>query len=169
VLQDYQLSSGQKVNLKKSSIFFGPGCSGDKKVHLKRSIGINSEALSERYLGLPTVVGRSKEGSFQYITERSWGKVKGWKGQGMSKEAKGVLVKSVLQAVPAYPMSCFQFTKKQCKKISGVSSNFWWGTKDGQRKVHWISWDKMCISKDQGGLGFHDFECFNKAFLTKQG
>jgi hypothetical protein len=66
-------------------------------------------------------------------------------------------------------MSCFQFTKKQCKKISGVSSNFWWGTKDGQRKVYWISWDKMCRSKDRGGLDFCDFECFNKAFLAKQG
>jgi hypothetical protein len=169
VLQDYEISSGQKVNLQKSSLFFGPGCTQDQKAELKRNIGISCEALSECYLGLPTVVGRSKEGCFKYITERSWGKVKGWKGQGMSKEAKCILVKSVLQAVPAFPMSCFLFTKNQCKKLSSISSNFWWGAKDGQRKVHWIGWDRMCKRKENGGLGFRDFECFNQALLAKQG
>jgi hypothetical protein len=62
VLQDYELSSGQKVNLQNSSIYFGPGCRPELKTELENSIGISCEALSERYLGLPTVVGRSKNG-----------------------------------------------------------------------------------------------------------
>jgi hypothetical protein len=169
VLHDYEVSSGQKVNLQKSSIFFGPGCNADLKRDLKQNIGIECEALTECYLGLPTVVGRSKEGTFKYLTDRSWGKVKGLKGQGMSKEGRGILVKSVLQAVPAYAMSCFQLNKSQCKKLSLVSSTFWWGDADGKRKVHWIGWDRMCRSKASGGLGFRDFECFNQAFLAKQG
>jgi hypothetical protein len=169
VLHDYEVSSGQRVNLQKSSVFFGSGCNENLKAGLKQQIGIGCEALSERYLGLPTVVGRSKEGCFQYLTERTWGKVRGLKGQGMSKEGRSTLVKSVLQAVPGFAMSCFQLAKKQCKKLSSVSSNFWWGESDGQRKVHWISWERMCKSKQTGGLGFRDFECFNKAFLAKQG
>jgi hypothetical protein len=71
------------------------------------------------------------------------GEVKGLKGQGMSKEGKSVLVKSVLQAVPAYTMSCFQLSKKLCKQLSSISSNFWWGDKDGHKKVHWIAWERM--------------------------
>lgn len=169
ILHDYELSSGQRVNLQKSSIFFGPGSSEDLRQKLKGDIGITCEALSERYLGLPTVVGRAKEGCFKYLTERSWGKVKGWKGQGMSKEGKCILIKSVLQAVPAYAMSCFQLTKKQCKQLSSVSSNFWWGDSEGRKKVHWIGWDRMCKSKQAGGMGFRDYGCFNQAFLAKQG
>jgi hypothetical protein len=115
VLQDYEVSSGQKVNLGKSSAYFGPGCDEDLKNSLKADIGVSSEALSERYLGLPTVVGRSKDGCFKYITDRSWNKVNGLKGQGMSKAAKGTLVKSVLQAVPAFPMSYFQMTQNNAK------------------------------------------------------
>jgi hypothetical protein len=131
-------------------------------------MGISCEALSERYLGLPTVVGRSKNGSFGYITDRTWNKVKGLKGQGLSKEAKGTLVKSVLQAVHAYLMSCFMFTKSQCSKLGSISSRFWWGDSQEQKKVHWVAWDRMCRSKSTGGLGFRDFECFNQAFLAKQ-
>jgi hypothetical protein len=56
------VSSGQKVNLGKSSVYFGPGCEEDLKNTLKADIGISSEA---RYLGLPTVVGRSKRWLFQ--------------------------------------------------------------------------------------------------------
>jgi hypothetical protein len=66
----YEAPSGQKVNLQKSSIYFGEGCNVGKKEELKQTIGVEAEALSERYLGLPTVVGRSKDGCFQYITER---------------------------------------------------------------------------------------------------
>jgi hypothetical protein len=139
ILIDYELSSGQKVNLQKSSIFFGKGCQEGVKVNLKQAIGIESEALSERYLGLPTVIGRSKEGSFKHIRERSWGKIKGLKGQGMSKEGRSILVKSILQAVPTYAMSCFWFSKKTCKQLSLISSNFGWGDTDGKRKVHWVS------------------------------
>jgi hypothetical protein len=85
----------------------------------------------------------------------------------MSQEGKCILVKSVLWAVLAYAMSFFQLTKKQCKKLSSVSFDFWWGNKDGKRKVHWIAWDRMCKSKQSGGMGFRDYLCFTQDFLAK--
>jgi hypothetical protein len=96
VLRVYEEGSGQKVNKQKSSVFFGKGCQAAAKSELLDIIGITCDALSEKYLGLPTVVGRSKDGAFKHITERSWGKVHGWKGQGLSMEGKETLIKSVL-------------------------------------------------------------------------
>jgi hypothetical protein len=54
VMQEYEVSSGQKVNLTKSSIYFGEGLENEEKERLKGIIGINCEAISEKYLGLPT-------------------------------------------------------------------------------------------------------------------
>jgi hypothetical protein len=168
VLRRYEECSGQKVNLQKSAIYFGKGCNETARASLKQVINIDCEALSERYLGLPTVVGRDRNGAFKYLTESSRGKVKGWKGQGLSKKGKEILVKSVLQSVPTYPMGCFQLTKGQCGQLTSIASRFWWGAADGQRKVHWISWERMCKAKRGGGMGFRDYTDFNQALLAKQ-
>jgi hypothetical protein len=168
ILQDYEVCSGQRINKQKSSIFFGKGCNVDLKRGLKETIGISYGALSEKYLGLPTAVGRSKEGAFKNLPERSWGKVHSWKGQGLSMDGKGTLIKSVLQAVPTYPMGCFQLSKKTCSKLTSIATGFWWGSADGKRKVPWISWDRMCVAKRNGGLGFQNFAVFNQALLAKQ-
>ena len=77
ILEKYEKSSGQKVNVQKSSIFFGKGSHDVMKDQIKQIVGIQSEALSERYLGLPTLVGRSKDVTFKHVTECAKGKVCG--------------------------------------------------------------------------------------------
>jgi hypothetical protein len=119
-------------------------------------------------MGLPTVVGRSKDGAFKHVVDRSWGKVHGSKGQGLSMDGNETLIKSVLQAVSTYPMSCFWLSKKMCKSLKSVSSRFWWGEANDKRKIPWVAWDKMCLPKRKGGMGFQDFEAFNQALLAKQ-
>jgi hypothetical protein len=144
VLQRYEASSGQRVNLQKSSIFFGKGCQEEHKVVLKQVLGVDQEALSERYLGLPTVVGRSKDGCFKHLRERSWEKIGGWKGQGMSKAAREVLIKSVLQAVLHIPCLVFNY-RRRCLASLGLSHRGFGGEKKKERGRFLGSAGRKCV------------------------
>jgi hypothetical protein len=65
-------------------------------------------------------------------------------------------------------MSVFLFPKGLCSEINSLMQKFWWGHKEKEKKIAWMSWSKMGNSKGKGGMGFRDFTCFNKALLAKQ-
>ena len=136
---------------------------------LKQELGINLEAFTERYLGLPTAVGRITSGSFEHIGERSRSSMHGWAERYLACAGREVLLKFVTQAIPTHSMSCFKLTKKVCKQLTSSMAKFWWSSSIGRRSLHWISWEKLSTSKTQGGMGFREFEKFNLALFGKHG
>jgi hypothetical protein len=56
VLQHYSEGSGQRVNLQKSSIFFGNRCPRAIKERVMNELNIYNEALQSKYLGMPTCI-----------------------------------------------------------------------------------------------------------------
>ena len=96
---------------------------------------VPNETLSEKYLGMPSDVGSSKNGAFKYLRDRVWSKVKGWMEKLLSAGGKEVLIRSVAQAIPVYSMSCFLLPRGLCQHINSLIRKFWWGGKEGERKV----------------------------------
>jgi hypothetical protein len=113
ILETYRRGSGQLINKQRSAVLFSANCDQDTKETVKSSLQIESEALSEKYLGLPTAVGKVVDGTFDYSADRIRSFVHGW---GVNP-----------QAVPTYPMSSFKLPAPVCKKMKSYMWNYWWG------------------------------------------
>jgi hypothetical protein len=107
ILDIYSRGSGQLVNKDKSAVFFSRNCTDQMKAEIRQGLDIKHEALAERYLGLPTSVGRSTIKTFGYMPTRIRNLIGTWSGREASYAGREVLLKSVAQAVPTYSMSCF--------------------------------------------------------------
>ena len=75
---------------------------------IKNTLGVEEIRSYEKYLGLPSLVGKNKKASFNYIKERVWRKLQGWEEQLLSQAVREILIKAVAQAIPTYTMHCFK-------------------------------------------------------------
>ncbi|XP_062005742.1 uncharacterized protein LOC133722901 [Rosa rugosa] len=169
VLLDYELASGQKVNFSKSSIVFSKKVCRSLQQLIAGSLGVVIVDKHDKYLGLPTYLGRNKTESFAYIQERLNKKLEGWQGKLLSSAGKDLLIRVVAQSLPSYTMSFFLLPKHLCDSLHRKCAKFWWGSKGENRKTHWLSWDRLCQPKEAGGMGFRDLHAHNLALLSKQG
>ena len=91
---------------------------------MKNILNVHNESLNERYLGMPTDVGQSKNGVFKYLRDRVWEKVKGWMQKLLSAAGKEILIKSVAQAIPVFSMVCFRLPRGLCDNITSIIRQF---------------------------------------------
>uniref|UniRef100_A0A803Q6Z2 Reverse transcriptase domain-containing protein n=1 Tax=Cannabis sativa TaxID=3483 RepID=A0A803Q6Z2_CANSA len=64
-------------------------------------------------------------------------------------------------------MSIFILPSKITAAIDKSCRDFLWGVSGNRNKLHRVSWDKVCLSKNLGGVGFREGEKWNKALLAK--
>jgi hypothetical protein len=118
-----------RVNKDKSAIFF--------------TLGISVEASSERYLGLPIVVGRITSGTFGHLGERSKSRMqRSSRMQGLSEKnlpcvSEGGATEISDPVDPyIYSISVFLLTKKVCKSLKSAMTKFWWSSSLYTRSMH---------------------------------
>jgi hypothetical protein len=78
------------------------------------------------------------------------------------------MIKAVAQAIPTYTTEVFKLPIMLWEELMQLSCYFWWGENVEHRKVHWIAWDTLLLSKSTRGMGFQDLKLFNQALLARQ-
>ncbi|KAA3486628.1 reverse transcriptase [Gossypium australe] len=69
-IQEYEKISGQLVNFDKSLIYFSGNVDLETQQQVGRILWVRISNNPEKYLGLPTMVGRRKKHAFVDIKER---------------------------------------------------------------------------------------------------
>lgn len=91
----------------KSEVFSSRNISRPTQEYLACIMRVRHVLGTGSYLGLPSMIFRSKKSTFAFMKDRIWNKIKSWRGNSLSKAGKKVMIKYVLQVIPSYVMSVF--------------------------------------------------------------
>ena len=120
-----------------------------------------------KYLGVPLLHEKCKVSNFQYIFDRMNQRLNGWKSHCLSLVGRITLTKSALASIPNYVMQTMKLPANACSKIDKLCRNFVWGSSETRKKIHLVSWKKLCSPKKDGGLSFRKAKDFNLACMMK--
>ena len=95
ILQLYEAASGQKINANKSSVFFSNNTPDDRRCEALNMLGPMQDTRHKKYLGLPSIIGKSKVEIFAEIKERVEKKLSGQKEKILSMGGREILIKVV--------------------------------------------------------------------------
>lgn len=122
------------MNFQKSGVFFSSNVRVDKQGELTEILGVTTALEDSKYLGLPSLVGRSKKKVFGFVKDKVWKHIQSWKDKPIYRGGKLVLIKNVAQSIPAYCMSCFLLPNSQCVEIERMINSFWWTSGNSANK-----------------------------------
>lgn len=105
-------SSRQLVSDAKSSVFSSPNTTVEVRAEVCAQLNIVSEALSNKYLGLPTMVGVDHSDCFQHLVDRVCAPINSWLSKMLSISGKENLLKAVAQSYSSLCHVYFQYTKE---------------------------------------------------------
>jgi hypothetical protein len=167
VLEDFCSHSGQKVNLSKSKVLFSPNVAPDVAARLSGILGVSSTQDIGKYLGFPLRSNGRNSRDFNFIVEKVQAKLTSWKSKLLSLAGRVVLIQSVTSSLPAYYMQNTALPSSICNELDRLNRNFLWGSSNERKKMHLVSWEKVCRPKGEGGLGIYASKPRNKALLAK--
>ncbi|XP_021735275.1 uncharacterized protein LOC110701958 [Chenopodium quinoa] len=120
ILNQYEATSGQKINYEKSEVSFSKGIRTEQKEEILGILKMKQVERHEKYLGIQSILGRSKRGVFEALLDRVWKKLQGWKEKLLSQAGKEILLKAVIQAIPTYLMGVYKFPSETSWGLSLV-------------------------------------------------
>ena len=88
ILNKYEAASDQKINIDKSKISFSKRVSSVQEKELTYFMVVKQEEKHQKYLGIPTIAGRSKKKKISEIQGRIWKKLQEWKEKLLSRAGK---------------------------------------------------------------------------------
>eukprot|EP00253_Pinus_taeda_P029331 PITA_29331 len=166
ILDLFAEASGLEINKDKSCIFIF-NTIDQIKSHLIRILGFKRGELPTKYLGNVLDFTSKRVKNWQGVLDKLSNKVANWAFRVLNIAGRVVLAKSVLQAIPIYPLSIMAAPAGVCAKIKEIIRKFIWSGSDQKKKWALVSWSQLTERKEKGGLGLRDPEALNRVLGAK--
>lgn len=167
IMNNFCSLARQKVNHGKSRVFFSPNVIARRKRNLCQRLGIIATNNLGKYLGFPIIHQGRVDSAFNFIMEKVQSKLIGWKTKLLSRAGRIVLVKTTTAPIAEYYMQCHTLPNKVCDVVDKMVRDFIWDSIDEKKKMHMVSWNKITLPKELGGLGLFSMKHRNQAILAK--
>lgn len=130
-------------------------------------LGCTIGSLPFTYLGLPLCLVKPKLVDFAPLLQRIDKRLAGCSTM-LSYGDKMTLIKSVFTSLPTFYMSTLMLPAGIIEQINKYLRHcFWRKYGEEDRGTALIAWEKVCLPKDQGGLGVLNLASHNKCLLMK--
>ncbi|GAU18465.1 hypothetical protein TSUD_366480 [Trifolium subterraneum] len=166
VLRSFEIVSGLKVNFHKSKLY---GINIDEHFLSASSAFLHCEveSIPFRFLGIPVGSNPRRRATWSPIVDSMKRRLCAWNGRNLSIGGRVTLLNSVLSSLPLYFFSFYKAPVSVIKELVSIQRTFLWGGGMDNKKVCWVSWDRICGTKEKGGLGIKNLAHFNFSLLCK--
>ncbi|XP_058749655.1 uncharacterized protein LOC131622635 [Vicia villosa] len=166
VLRGFELVSGLRINFVKSNVY-GVNVGEWFLNTATFFLGCKRSVIPFTFLGIPVGGNHRSRRMWVRSIQNINNRLSVWKGKSISIGGRVMLINAVLNAIPSFMFSFFKAPSLVIKEIRGLIANFLWGGCKEKRCIHWVDWNTVCKTKENGGLGIRDVGEINKALLLK--
>jgi hypothetical protein len=166
-LEIYELASGAKLNLQKSVAI--PIAAEPTPDWLQATGCIIAEpGVVYKYLGAPFGLKLTPLIIQNFCLDKLTKKLAQLSSLHLSYTGRIHIVKQILMAIPTYHLMYAQLPLQSSKKLQTLCLEYLWGrSKRGNRKLAFISWQRLTNSKKHGGNAIKDIDAQSKALLAR--
>ena len=169
ILHEFCSNSGQTPNLQKSYILFSRNVGTKAKEAIRTIFPVPNLQPNTKHLGHPIIFNHNdRNRAYNFIYGKFKGKLTTVRANNLNHAGRLTYIQSVLSSIPIYYMSTVLFSKSFLHKITAIIRKFWWTgiqEENHTNPIPYRSWEDICQSKDNGGLGIRDLETINRSLI----
>ncbi|XP_018453583.1 uncharacterized protein LOC108824675 [Raphanus sativus] len=160
------IESVQAVSYQKTS-FFASGLTEAETSAIQVSTGMKCGSLPMKYLGVPLCTKKLTLANCEPLLQQVKARFSSWSLKALSFAGRLLLIKTVISGITTFWCSSFILPKACVNKINSLCGLFLWsGQSEGHHSAR-VAWDRVTLTKEQGGLGVKDLLVWNRACSLK--
>ncbi|WOL13237.1 reverse transcriptase [Canna indica] len=166
VLSLYCKLIGQKINIKKSELFFPKDCSSSIIDDICNEFGIQEGHYPMKYLGAFIGPQKPDKNHQEIILSKALSEVEGWARKNVSQAGRMVLLNSVMNSIPIHTMATSWVSSSTVQKYQSIAKKYLWSHRNSnkgglhasiwtykgtfKRGIHYDSITQIHLSKKKG-------------------